>query len=74
MGGGPAIWSREGSEAPTGSGGKGTKKRKKVVKGNYHSLGRVMVIMARMMAITFHPPTRQHPRVRITIRVARRTR
>jgi len=66
--------SREGSEAPTGSGGKRTKKRKKLVKGNYHSLGRVMVTMAQMMAVTLHPPTRQGLIVRITIRVARRTR
>jgi len=70
-GGGPASLSREGSEAPTGSGGKGTKKRKEVVKGNYHLLGRVMVMMARMMAVTLHPPTRQRLIVRITIGVAR---
>ena len=39
MGGRPAISSREGSEAPTGSGSKGTKKRKKVVKGKLSFAG-----------------------------------
>ena len=55
--------SREVSKTPTDSGGKSKKKRKKVVKGkfgNYHSLGRVMGMMARMMAVTLHPPTRSN--------------
>ena len=38
-GGGPASSSREGSEVPTGSGGKRTKKRKKVVKGKLSFAG-----------------------------------
>ena len=39
-------------------------------KGNYPSLGRVMVMMAQMMTVTLHPPTRQGLIVRIAIRVA----
>ena len=38
-GGGPASLSREGSEAPTGSCGRGTKRRKKVVKGKLSFAG-----------------------------------
>jgi len=38
-GGGPASSFREGTEAPTGSGGKRTKKRKKVVKGKLSFVG-----------------------------------
>ena len=38
-GGGPASSSRQGSEAPTGSRGKRTKKRKKVVKGKLSFTG-----------------------------------
>jgi len=73
-GGGPASSSREGSEAPPAGAVRELRSARRRAKGNYHSLGGVMVMMARMMPVTLHPPTRQGLIVRITIRVPRRTR
>ena len=53
-GGGPTISFRDGSEAPTSSRGKRTKKPRKVVKGNCHLRGRMMAMMALVMAVTLH--------------------